>query len=601
MRLANHLSLSAILVGFTSGHLFAQENGLFSSWKDLPKIIDSIDENNPRQQLDQLHELTWIKLGYPQAAMCLNKEDHQSYMLQTKQRWQQWWESTGKPISKQKELDAKTDQQAFQVGWDFLGIEKEPPKSIPPVWSPKSWTLYVTFSNGDYMGREKELWIMDRQASSVSLSKLRGDYSQGGWNWGVVLSEFIGVSPDRADQVLKAMCYVHCYAPATGAEVAEDKLPGLYYPHSTLHLRDSDNRILWNTEGYEICKTRPEFGDGVAGRSYYFLRTIFPDSKNWKESLKPTSEQLAPYRRFLSFSKPYFCSNAREIVEMFGERGGRLERDSMLDWAEKQKSATDPEMDWKVCSSDFGTGSKVNVINFTRLQIQKTLVEIESIGDRLDKNQHEPAENNAGRAKQRELERYVADMIAVKKTEEKEAVERYPQPLRDLINADEHPDDSDLKHLSAAVQAIRENPDSRLFKQLVQELDEDTLRMRSLLRHILLNEHGILKLKPWEDQQEAIAINACIDALPDAGAANDALIETLLHVYGGGKIEIEGKNGGRSIELTVKKNGYRMTLGNSSHPLSLEETQKELRRLYAKSKSSPRGSYQIATPDDEPR
>jgi hypothetical protein len=38
-------------------------------------------------------------------------------------------------------------------------------------------------------------------------------------------------------------------------------------------------------------------------------------------------------------------------------------------------------------------------------------------------------------------------------------------------------------------------------------------------------------------------------------------------------------------QLTRIKLGYSMTLGGASHPLSLEDTQKELRRLYTKSKA----------------
>ena len=162
-------------------------------------------------------------------------------------------------------------------------------------------------------------------------------------------------------------------------------------------------------------------------------------------------------------------------------------------------------------------------------------------------------------------------MLGTQKREEEAAIASYPQPLRDLIIADEHPDDSDLKHLSEAIQAIRETPDPKLLSQLVQEIHEGTLRIRSLLNHVLLNENNLLNLKPWGEKQEAIAVGACI--------------ESLLRVCGGGEIEIESKNGGRRIEVTATKNGYTLTLGGASHPLSFADAQKELRRRYEKSKA----------------
>ena len=109
--------------------------------------------------------------------------------------------------------------------------------------------------------------------------------------------------------------------------------------------------------------------------------------------------------------------------------------------------------------------------------------------------------------------------------------------------------------------------------------------MRSLLTFIILNEHDLLELKPWGEKEEAIAIGACIDALPLAkGLSRSSLIEILLRVFGGGEIEVEGDNGGSRIAVTVLENGYQTTYDGSSSPLSLKDAQQELRRLYKKSK-----------------
>ncbi|MBK1791989.1 hypothetical protein [Persicirhabdus sediminis] len=206
---------------------------------------------------------------------------------------------------------------------------------------------------------------------------------------------------------------------------------------------------------------------------------------------------------------------------------------------------------------------------------------------------------NPTNQKEREVYLSGADMFAAEEAEKARKRQRYPQPLRDLILADEHPDDSDLKHLSATIQAIREAPHPKLFAQLVQEMDEGTLKIRSLLNHILLNEHELLDLREWRAPEEAIAVGACIDSLPLAkNGAKDDLVEIVLRVCGGGKIEIEGKNGGSSIEVIPAESGYRLILSGASDPLSLAEAQKELRRLYTKSKAEQDGADQPATAPD---
>lgn len=578
-----------------------QVDGHFSSWEEVPGLVDSITGSSYENQLEKLHDLTRIKLGYRQICQCLNDAEHEQFMLRTKQRWQQWWKSTGEEISIEKQEHSEVDQAAFSMAWEFFGTKEEPPKKILPVWIPATWTLYVTFTNGDYLGREAEVWVIDRSDSKAKLTRLRGEYGQLGWS--VTLKELSDFTPEKADQVLKALCYVHRYAPADNQNVPQDCLKGLYYPGSTLHLRDGSNGIVWNTEGYDFCKSRPQFGEGESGRTYYFLRSVFSDDGKWKVTSEPASEALAPYRRFLAFSKPYFAFNAADVIQLFGQQGGILEMEAMLQWADKQKAATNPQMDWETCSGDFGAASKVNVINSTRLAIQDTLKEINKVGRRLEEKQKsgQDAASDALVAyqlKQKELERYVTEMLALQKREEEEAILKYPQPLRDLIIADEHPDDPNLKHLAAAIQAIRNNPDPKLFAQLAQEMHEGTLKIPFLLEHILINENNLLDVKPWGAKEEAIAVGACIDALPLAkDSAKDDIIKILLRVCGGGSIEYETKSGGRSVDVRLTENGYSMALGGAIRPVSLANAQNKLRRLYKAS----REKQDAARTADKPR
>ena len=583
MRILGAMILITFLVRLASAEAPAAEDGHFSSWEQVPEIIDSMNEADYRQQLEDLHQLTRIKLGFPQTSQCLNDAEHGQYMLQTKQNWKDWWESTGKPVSLLKKQNAKVDRPAFEMAWKFIGSKQKSPDPISPVWIPDAWSLHVSFSNGDYGGREKELWIIERKVGSASLSKLRGDHSKGDWT--VVMSEIAGFSPENADHLLKALCYLHLYAREAGEEVPDNEMKGLYYPHATLQLRDGKNGFLWNTEGYDFSKSRPEYGDGESGRSYYFLSSSYPAGEMWKQVAKPTSDQMAPYRKVLSASKPYFNKSADDIIQLFGQHGGSSEKQAMLEWGDKQKTATDPEMDWKIRSDDFGTQMKVNVINSTRSEIQQTQKHIKKLGDRLHLAKlTDEVLFDADRAKERELEKYIAEMLGIEKAEEEAEIQSHPQPLRDLVRVHEHPDDPDLKHLSAAIQSIRNAPDPMLFKQLAKELD--ALDKKTLLRGILINEHDQFDLKPWDNKLEAIAVAACIDSMSTVNdEALQNLVETLLHVCGGGKIQIQGKDMVSSIEVKKTKDGSCLTLSGADDPLPIKEAQAELQRIYKKSRT----------------
>jgi len=552
-----------------------------SSWGNIPDIIESISDEQYREPLKELHRLTLVKLGYPQISVALDKGAHAGYMRHTKERWRHWWQTTGDPISRQRGIEAKADPDAFALAMQFFGLEPRP-ETIPPVWIPSDWWLCVTFSNGDYGGREQEVWMMEHRKDAAQLTKLRADFASGEWR--VTLREMDGFTADRADRILKAISYMHRFAPETGAAVPDDEMEGLYYPHATLHLWDGEKRVLWNTRGYDFQKSVPEFGGGESGQTYYFLRSIFPEAEKWRVVSDPTSGQLAPYREFLSLRKPYFCGVASEIVRFFGQNGGRPELRAMLEWAEKQKVATDPDMDWKVLTGDFGAGAKVNVINSTRFDIQKTLREIRSLESDLQARDHDDADE----PKVRELEDYVRQMLEIERQEKHDALERHPEPLRSLIKVMERVDDPHLASRSEAINAIRKNPDPELFRQLVQEMHEGTARIKGLFRDILLGGGSHLELKPWGAREEAIAINACIDSVTLAKNWED-LVGMILRVCGGGRIEMEVNGDTRMIEVIARDHGYSTTYGGATAPLPLDEAKDELRRLYRESRAGRNG------------
>lgn len=583
------LALSALLSETSLADPAAPPDGHFSDWAAVPEVIRSITDEPHQPVLDQLHQLTQLKLGSSQVAD-LEPDEQKQYMIQSKQRWLTWWETTGKPVADAKKKHAKVDAEAFDLAWTFLNSKKAKPEEVMPVWIPSSWTLQVAFTNGDYGGREKELWIITRTASEAHLRKLRGSYDKGGMGfdgWTVKLEEFKEFTTATADHTLKAICYINGYAPTSDEGVIENEMKGIYYPHAELRLMDGEGQWLWNTEAYNFTKSQSEYGTNTAGRTYYFLRSTFNEQAKWAELAKPTAKQLEPFRDWLAISKPYFSPLADDIIQLFGKCGTSSEIEAMFDWAEKQMVAVNPDMDWRIRSDEFGANLKVNVMNFTRAEIKNTLQETKKAVVRMTEKPTELTTNDQAAEYQKKLEkleRFIVQMDSLDAKEQEDEILSYPQPLQSLIRTDRQQRDPDLKHLTAAIQKIRDNPDPKLFRQLAAELDEGTVRMRSLMGYILVNEHDSLKLKAWEPKQEAIAVEACIDALAHINEdCQEDLIIILLNMCDGGTIEIKQDDGGRKIQVPPNSNGG-YTLSQSDNPLPVARVQDQLRELYKKSK-----------------
>jgi len=180
----------------------------FSDWKIVPDLIDSISKDNFHRPLELLHQLTWIKLGYPQISRGLNEEDHIKYMLQAKINWQEWWKDTGEGIHNAKSKNLRVDRNAFELSSKFLGGSNVSPEAILPVWIPKDWTLYMSFENGLPNSKEKELWILEKSKEHASLTKLRAANFFGKGppvKWDARVFNYDGISPKIADRVLKAI------------------------------------------------------------------------------------------------------------------------------------------------------------------------------------------------------------------------------------------------------------------------------------------------------------------------------------------------------------------------------------------------------------
>jgi len=160
--------------------------------------------------------------------------------------------------------------------------------------------------------------------------------------------------------------------------------------------------------------------------------------------------------------------------------------------------------------------------------------------------------------------------------EKKEKRNEYPLPLRDLVEADEHPDDSDLLHYRKHLNKIRNNPDPELFRQSIAVMHEGTLQRRSNLEAILVDSW--LGLDPWAPANWNLVIETCIDSIPSAeDSAVSDLIVILLKANQGGVIEI----GDQRIEVT-DSGGSSVSHNAAAEALTMQETQQQLLQLLIK-------------------
>ncbi len=140
-------------------------------------------------------------------------------------------------------------------------------------------------------------------------------------------------------------------------------------------------------------------------------------------------------------------------------------------------------------------------------------------------------------------------------------LKKYPQPLREFLEADSRPGDSDMLVMSQALNAQREKPDGRLIAQLVERLEEDSVKFGQLLEHLFIDD--FLKLKAWQPDRKAEAQRALVRAmgkLKSPLALEDAL-ELLLKSLGGGNVDfrVPGLDAQVKVAVALKKDEVSVT------------------------------------------
>lgn len=162
----------------------------------------------------------------------------------------------------------------------------------------------------------------------------------------------------------------------------------------------------------------------------------------------------------------------------------------------------------------------------------------------------------------------------------------FPQPLRSLLEVADRPDDSDLVHYRNHLNAIRQNPDPKIFEQLVEEMHEGTLLMQGHLEKLLCGlwppgmpaQPSLPRLAPWKAEERTVAIKVCIDSIPKAKNNRTVakLAEILLRMNGGGTITVSNWDGTGGEFIKVTHNGFSSDTADRNP--TREETQAELLR-----------------------
>lgn len=160
-----------------------------------------------------------------------------------------------------------------------------------------------------------------------------------------------------------------------------------------------------------------------------------------------------------------------------------------------------------------------------------------------------------GLAAEEELFKSADQLHEMEERAKEEARAGIPQPLRELVAADEEPDDPDLKIFAAAINKVRKNPDAEIFRQMAAY--DDTNRGFSYLAFVLLDR--IPGVEKWSPENRAkgllFAVNA-LEATPDEDKLQ-SMSATILEAIGGGKLEIAKPK--MDLEVTVRENSKSMS------------------------------------------
>ena len=167
------------------------------------------------------------------------------------------------------------------------------------------------------------------------------------------------------------------------------------------------------------------------------------------------------------------------------------------------------------------------------------------------------------------------------------ARQKYPRPLRDLLEVDEHPGDSDLVHYGTFLQAYRTNPEPKLLSQILAHAHEDTVRYGGFLEGIFTDRIASMvdELKDWQPARFNQAFGFLLEALP-ACENDDALfvgVKNALLALGGGELEFKDPDSDARLDLKVRPNGgYSYSHGVDHSPGIIRHVQQELRTRLAK-------------------
>lgn len=374
---------------------YGNEPQRLPSWEKVPELIKSdLIKKNARDTLAELDSLTNISLGNRPVTGGITPEETTSHLEDTRLRWQAWWKNHGESWSKSRQTESKPNPEAWNDVMEFVGKTPEKNEVAPPILIPKHWQLTFILTNGDYMGKEHEIWILVR-TKTVSLLKIRGAADKSPWKVTVETSDKF--SPETADRFLRGLSYLYEYKPTPTTEDTGKDMR-FYYPHGTLSLKNEIGALIWNLEGYSFSTTvkksgflskstfgtpKKQFERARAGLAYLYIQKFFGDPHMLNESASLSKTDRQRIGNLLDESKPALSSANEDIIQLLAKHGDIEDKQYIVRWIEKCTATSADNSPIWLRSDDFHIIDKVNGQNSAKRNLSESINALKEMTQRL--------------------------------------------------------------------------------------------------------------------------------------------------------------------------------------------------------------------------
>ena len=236
------------------------------TYADVPFLIEHVAKMADQDEVayDQLMALTRMQFGIPRFL----KEDERK---EASEKWRKWWKEVGQHRPALRAERGVRDRTA----WDLVRRGRDLPMPPEPIVLPKSYTLTVTYSSGDYDGVINEALVIRRQGKAASLVRRFSTHRRGP----VREERCEPFKGEESDQLVQALGYLidrpwllndeaaieKRFSAAEKAQEGKEeksaptferlgeKIVGresyhVYYPNVSIELRDEQGKVWWNAD-----------------------------------------------------------------------------------------------------------------------------------------------------------------------------------------------------------------------------------------------------------------------------------------------------------------------------------------------------------------